>query len=116
MDVQWDEKHIDYNFDVNKGKIFTEFFKGGQTNVCYNCLDKHVQEGRGNQLCFIWEGNDVGRDRTMTYKEALEEVCRVVCFSVMAAVLLMHKAFRSSKLQVTAQVMHCTALDTEDIS
>lgn len=76
--MQWDEKHIDYNFDVNKGKIFTEFFKGGQTNVCYNCLDKHVQEGRGDQLCFIWEGNDVGRDRTMTYKEALEEVCRVV--------------------------------------
>lgn len=83
--LQWEEKHISYNFDVRKGKIFTEFFKGGQTNVCYNCLDKHIKEGRGDQTCFIWEGNDVGRDRKMTYHETLDEVCRVVRFLAMFA-------------------------------
>ncbi len=76
--LQWQEKHISYNFDVRQGKIFSEFFKGGQTNVCYNCLDRHIKEGRGDQTCFIWEGNDLDRDRKMTYQEALNEVCRVV--------------------------------------
>lgn len=76
--MQWEDKHISYNFDVRKGKIFTEFFKGGRTNVCYNCLDRHIKEGRGDQTCFIWEGNDLDRDRKMTYQETLDEVCRVV--------------------------------------
>lgn len=83
--MQWEDKHISYNFDVRKGKIFTEFFKGGQTNVCYNCLDRHIKEGRGDQTCFIWEGNDLDRDRKMTYQETLDEVCRVVSFSAMSA-------------------------------
>lgn len=76
--LQWQDQHISYNFDVRKGKIFTEFFKGGQTNICYNCLDRHIAEGRGDQICFLWEGNDLDRDRKMTYQEALDEVCRVV--------------------------------------
>lgn len=40
--VQCDEQHISHNFDVRKGRIFTEFFKGGKTNVAYNCLDRFV--------------------------------------------------------------------------
>lgn len=76
--LQWQDQHISYNFDVRKGKIFSEFFKGGQTNVCFNCLDRHINEGRGDQTCFIWEGNDLDRDRKMTYQEVLDEVCRVV--------------------------------------
>jgi len=34
--------------------------------------------GRGDQACFLWEGNDLGQDRVMTYKEVLEEVCQLV--------------------------------------
>ncbi|DBB07398.1 hypothetical protein WJX82_008396 [Trebouxia sp. C0006] len=74
---QWQDTHISYNFDVRQGKIFSEFFKGGETNVCYNCLDRHIKEGRGDQTCFIWEGNDLDRDCKMTYQEVLDEVCRV---------------------------------------
>lgn len=32
----------------------------------------------GDDVAFLWEGNDVGKDRRMTYKEALDEVCRLV--------------------------------------
>lgn len=47
----------------------------------YNCLDKHVKEGRGEQTCILWEGNEPGADRALTYKEVLEETCRLVRFT-----------------------------------
>ena len=141
--VQCDEQHISHNFDVRKGRIFTEFFKGGKTNVAYNCLDRfvlstttlllqrskhmrrhglhpccnalvvlpsnvqteiptiwpeallallackaltdcalfcgrHVEAGCGDVTCFLWEGNEPGHDRKMSYKEVLAEVSKLV--------------------------------------
>jgi hypothetical protein len=37
-----------------------------------------LPSGRGEQACFLWEGNDLGQDRVMTYKQVLEEVCQLV--------------------------------------
>jgi acetyl-CoA synthetase len=42
---QWDEEHINWNFDVRKGPINVEWYKGGTTNICYNALDRHVAAG-----------------------------------------------------------------------
>ena len=36
-----------------------------------------MASGRGSQPCFLWEGNDVGQDRTMTYAEVLTDVCKL---------------------------------------
>lgn len=36
---------MSYNFDVRKGDIFVNFFKGATTNICYNALDRHVAAG-----------------------------------------------------------------------
>lgn len=44
---------------------------------CYNCLDRHVQAGKGDREAFYWEGNDPGVQSTVTYAQLLEEVCRV---------------------------------------
>lgn len=66
-----------YNFDLNKGGIHLSWFNGGETNVAYNCLDKHVLEGNGDRTCFFWEGNDEGVDSKTSYKELLEMVCQV---------------------------------------
>lgn len=74
---QWDEEHISWNFDVRKGPISVEFFKGGMTNICYNALDRHVKAGNGDRVCFLWEGNDLDQDKKMTYKEVLDEVCQL---------------------------------------
>ncbi len=52
---------------------FAKWFVGGQTNASYNCLDKHVAEGRGNRAAFIWEG-EPGDVRTLTYADLLSEV------------------------------------------
>mmetsp|Transcript_3580 Transcript_3580/g.10404 ORF Transcript_3580/g.10404 Transcript_3580/m.10404 type:complete len:633 (-) Transcript_3580:1161-3059(-) len=76
---RWQPKHHSFNFDVRKGPISAEWFKGGRTNMCYNCLDRWVEAGRGNQACFLWEGNGapVFRARTMSYREVLDETCRL---------------------------------------
>lgn len=54
-----------------------QWFKGGQTNICYNALDRHVEAGLGDKVAFYWEGNDVGVDATLTYNDVLERVCQV---------------------------------------
>eukprot|EP00877_Chromochloris_zofingiensis_P007566 jgi/Chrzof1/3062/Cz12g10100.t1_ACS1[v5.2] len=74
---KWDDNHHTYNFDMRKGRIECNWFKGGKTNITYNCLDRWVASGHGNQLCFIWEGNDLGHERVMTYQQVLNDVCRV---------------------------------------
>ncbi|MBN8645040.1 MAG: acetate--CoA ligase [Planctomycetes bacterium] len=37
-----------------------KWFVGGQTNACYNCVDRHVQAGHGDQTALIWEGEPLG--------------------------------------------------------
>ncbi|GBF92828.1 hypothetical protein Rsub_05447 [Raphidocelis subcapitata] len=74
---KWEEKHTSWNFDVRKGPIHIEWFKGGLTNICYNALDRHVQEGNGDRPCFLWEGNEPSDDSVMSYKQVLDEVCRM---------------------------------------
>jgi acetyl-CoA synthetase len=48
----------------------------GQMNVCYNCVDRHIAE-RGDQVAIIHEGDELGASKSYTYKQVLEEVCRV---------------------------------------
>ncbi len=52
-----------------------KWFVGGQLNVSYNCLDRHVEAGNGERIAFHWEG-EPGDTRTITYADLLEEVCR----------------------------------------
>ncbi|KAJ9520487.1 hypothetical protein QJQ45_000217 [Haematococcus lacustris] len=70
---KWDEDHHSFNFDVRKGPIEISWFKGGLTNICYNSLDRHVLAGHGDQPCMLFEGNDPGREKQLTYREVLEE-------------------------------------------
>mmetsp|Transcript_38481 Transcript_38481/g.46447 ORF Transcript_38481/g.46447 Transcript_38481/m.46447 type:complete len:744 (+) Transcript_38481:91-2322(+) len=64
------------NFDVKKGPISTTWFAGGKTNVAYNCLDRHIEAGKGDQVAFYWEGNDVGEQSTLTFSQLKDEVCK----------------------------------------
>ncbi len=54
---------------------FAKWFTGGQLNVSYNCLDRHVAAGNGDRVAYFWEG-EPGDRRTITYKELLDEVCQ----------------------------------------
>ncbi|HVM13902.1 MAG TPA: acetate--CoA ligase [Egibacteraceae bacterium] len=52
-----------------------KWFVGGQLNVSDNCLDRHVEDGHGDQIAFYWEG-EPGDTRTLTYAELRDEVAR----------------------------------------
>ncbi|MEX2273902.1 MAG: acetate--CoA ligase [Vicinamibacterales bacterium] len=51
------------------------WFADGTLNVSANCLDRHVNAGRGDRTAFIWEG-EPGDKRTLTYAQMLDEVAR----------------------------------------
>ena len=65
-------------FDFVEGNI--KYFAGGKLNVSYNCLDRHVETGHGDQKALIWEGNDPNDSRSFTYAELLTEVQKFANF------------------------------------
>jgi len=75
--AKWGVKVYSENFDVHKGRINIEWFKGGITNICYNAIDRHVEAGNGNKIAVYWEGNDPGCDGCLTYNELLMKVCQL---------------------------------------
>jgi acetyl-CoA synthetase len=54
---------------------FYKWFVGGELNVSYNCLDRHVEAGLGERVAFHWRGED-GSEREITYAGLLAEVQR----------------------------------------
>jgi acetyl-CoA synthetase len=54
---------------------FAKWFVGGQLNVSYNCLDRHVLAGKGDKVAILWEG-EPGDTRAVTYAELLDETQR----------------------------------------
>ena len=55
---------------------FAKWFVGGTLNVAYNCVDRHVEAGNGERVAIHWEGEPVGDQRTITYAELKDEVCK----------------------------------------
>ena len=62
------------NNNFTEAKI--KWFEGGKLNVSYNCLDRHIEAGFGNQTALIWEGNDPHTDKELSYSEMLSEVSK----------------------------------------
>jgi len=75
------EQHIDWfsgwdkvqEWDYNKAEI--AWFKNAKLNVAHNCLDRHL-ESRGDQTAIIWESDDPGEDKHITYRELHTQVCK----------------------------------------
>ncbi len=75
------EKFIDWykpwdsvsNVDYNKAKI--SWFEGAELNVSYNCIDRHLAE-KADQTAIIFEGDEPGNSRHISYQELHDEVCR----------------------------------------
>jgi acetyl-CoA synthetase len=55
---------------------FYKWFPGGKLNVSHNCLDRHVEAGRGNRVAFHWRGEE-GEERDVTYADLLRDVQRL---------------------------------------
>ena len=64
----------DVSYDAND--LHIRWFYDGELNACVNCLDRHLPE-RADDLAMIWESDDPGISKNITYKEAFEETCRM---------------------------------------
>ena len=69
---KWDEV---LEWDFRSARI--RWFDGATLNASYNCLDRHVEAGRGDDVALIWEGNEPSETRNVTYAELLVEVCKL---------------------------------------
>jgi acetyl-CoA synthetase len=84
-DAFWAEhgKRIDWSRPFTKvkntsfeGDVRIRWFEDGETNVSYNCLDRHLGE-HADQIAIIWEGDDPSLSKKITYREVHENVCRL---------------------------------------
>ncbi|HZX19026.1 MAG TPA: acetate--CoA ligase [Pseudomonas sp.] len=64
---------------VQQGDLLSgqgSWFKGGQLNVSYNCIDRHLEK-RGEQIALIWEGDNPSESAHITYKKLHHNVSRL---------------------------------------
>ncbi|KAL2552652.1 Acetyl-coenzyme A synthetase [Forsythia ovata] len=74
---RWGQPVYSENLDIRKGRIEIEWFKGGISNICYNCLDRNIELGNGEKIALFWEGNEPGTDGSLTYNQLLQRVCQL---------------------------------------
>lgn len=55
---------------------FYRWFAGGELNTCYNALDRHVEDGRGDQTAIIYDSPVTGTIRKISYRDLLDQVSR----------------------------------------
>jgi len=63
------------NTTFGPGNVSIKWFEDGTLNVCYNCVDRHLEK-RGDQVAIIWEGDDPTVDEKITYRQLHERVCK----------------------------------------
>ena len=66
----------EYTWNTGSRTIQHTWFKDGELNVSYNCLDRHLGTPRENKAALIWQGDEIDEDKTLTYKELHAEVCK----------------------------------------
>jgi acetyl-CoA synthetase len=58
------------------GDVSIRWYEDGILNASYNCVDRHLAK-RADQTAILWEGDDPGEDKRVTYRELHESVCRL---------------------------------------
>ena len=77
-EIVW-EKKWDRVLDDSKSP-FTKWFPGGRLNTCFNAVDVHVQQGRGNQTAVIYDSPVTNTIKKFTFNELKERVSRIAGF------------------------------------
>jgi len=55
---------------------YAKWYVGGKLNVCFNCVDRHVEAGRGGNVAYYWEGEPEGERRTLTFADLQRDIVR----------------------------------------
>jgi len=72
--VSWDTEPT---IGVNTGQPpFNKWFEDGKINACYNALDYHVENGRGDQIAIIYDSPVTNSQRSISYSELLDDVAK----------------------------------------
>ena len=69
----WDTT-LDWSYA--KEDLHIKWFEGGKLNVSYNCIDRHLEQ-RADQVAIIWEADDPGTDKKITYRQLHLEVSKL---------------------------------------
>jgi acetyl-CoA synthetase len=56
---------------------YAKWYLGGTLNVCFNCVDRHVEAGQGSKVAYHWEGEPEDERRTITFSDLRCEVVRL---------------------------------------
>jgi acetyl-CoA synthetase len=70
-------RRYDTMLDVSRGQPWARWCVGGTTNIVLNCIDKHRGAAAWDQSFLVWEGEDSGEQRSLTYREFDHEVGRL---------------------------------------
>ena len=71
-DIIW-SKEPEKVLDSSKAPFFT-WYKGGEMNTCYNCLDRHIVDGFGEQVAIIFDSPVTNTIKKITYNQLSEQV------------------------------------------
>jgi len=96
--VEWFKKPKKIS-DVDFKTAKIKWFQDGQINASYNCLDRHIENGYGDKVALIWEGNSPDYDKKFTYKQLLIEV------SKFANVLKSHNIKKGDRVCIYMQMI-----------
>ena len=55
---------------------YAKWYIGGTLNVCFNCVDRHVEAGRGDRIAYHWEGEPADERRSLSFADLQREVVR----------------------------------------
>lgn len=72
--ITWTKKWDKVLDDSNKP--FYRWFTGGELNTCYNAVDRHVENGRGDQAAIIYDSPVTDTVQTITYRELQSQVAK----------------------------------------
>src|SRR5215510_15855533 len=64
-------------------KPYYRWFTGGEVNTCYNAVDRHVENGRADQVALIYDSPVTGTIQSFTFRELQDQVAR--CAGALAA-------------------------------
>src|SRR5690242_6120163 len=74
--LHW-ERRWDRVLDAACAPLY-RWFSGGRINTCYNALDRHIEQGRGEQAALIYDSPVTGTVERLSYRELRD---RVACFA-----------------------------------
>ena len=69
-------KALQYTWNTKKRKIEHTWFGGGVLNVSYNCLDRHLNTPVAKKVAILWQGEEEGKVKKITYEQLYKEVCK----------------------------------------